>query len=240
MTLNLLYVTFKTKAKPFSYTEMIFVLIAALFLPFDPRSLLRWLNWRVLVSSSFLITYKNKLIYSALGFIKSALNSLAKEFTLILASNYSKNSHLFFLTLFIFIFSNNFLGLFRYIFTPTSLIVISLSLRIFSWTGRIIFYFNSKEKLMVHLTPQNTPRYLISFIVFIERLRNLIRPITLSVRLTANITAGHLLLILASSILGFLPSFISQRLLFCLELVVSLVQAFVFTLLIVIYVRERN
>jgi F0F1-type ATP synthase membrane subunit a len=62
----------------------------------------------------------------------------------------------------------------------------------------------------------------------------------LRVRLTANITAGHLLLILASSILSFLPSFISQMSLFCLELVVSLVQAFVFTLLMVIYIRERN
>lgn len=132
------------------------------------------------------------------------------------------------------------MGLFRYIFTPTSLIVTSLSMRIFSWTGRALFYLNYKEKLIVHLTPQNTPIYLISFIVFIERLRNLIRPITLRVRLTANITAGHLLLILASSILSFLPSFLRQICLFCLELVVSLVQAFVFTLLIVIYVRERN
>lgn len=180
------------------------------------------------------------MLHSTIAFIKPVLNSLTKEFRLILASNYSKNSHLFFLTLFLFIFTRNFMGLFRYIFTPTSLIVISLSLRIFSWTGRFLFYFNSKEKLIVHLTPQNTPRYLISFIVFIERLRNLIRPITLSVRLTANITAGHLLLILASSILSFLPSFLRQISLFCLELVVSLVQAFVFTLLIVIYIRERN
>lgn len=219
---------------------MIFVLIAALFLPFDPTSIFRWINWRILASSSLLIIYKNKMLHSTIGFIKPVLNSLTKEFRLILASNYSKNSHLFFLTLFLFIFTRNFMGLFRYIFTPTSLIVISLSLRIFSWTGRFLFYFNSKEKLMVHLTPQNTPSYLISFMVFIERLRNLIRPITLSVRLTANITAGHLLLILASSILSFLPSFLSQISLFCLELVVSLVQAFVFTLLIVIYIRERN
>ena len=219
---------------------MIIVLIAALFLPFDPTSFLHWLNWRVLISSSFLIVYKNKLLVSTISFIKIILNNLSKEFITILSSNYNKNSHLFFLTLFIFIFSNNFLGLFSYIFTPTSLIVISLSLRLFSWTGRILFYFNSKEKLMVHLTPQNTPRYLISFIVFIERLRNLIRPITLRVRLTANITAGHLLLILASSMLSFLPAFFRQTLLFCLELVVSLVQAFVFTLLIVIYIRERN
>ncbi len=219
---------------------MIFVLIASLFLPFDPKSFLDWLNWRVLISSSFLLIYKNKILFSTLRFIKPVLNSLTKEFTLIISSNYPKNSHLFFLTLFIFIFSRNFLGLFRYIFTPTSLIVISLSIRIFAWTGRALFYFNSKEKLIVHLTPQNTPRYLISFMVFIERLRNLIRPITLRVRLTANITAGHLLLILASSILSFLPSFISQMSLFCLELVVSLVQAFVFTLLMVIYIRERN
>jgi len=193
-----------------------------------------------LLVSCLIFAYKNKIIQSTFRFIKLRLNSLTKEFTTMLSSNYSKNRHLFFLTLFVFIFSSNFIGLFSYIFTPTSLIVTSLSIRIFSWTGRALFYLNSKEKLIVHLTPQNTPIYLISFIVFIERLRNLIRPITLRVRLTANITAGHLLLILASSILSFLPSFLSQVSLFCLELVVSLVQAFVFTLLIVIYVRERN
>lgn len=225
---------------PFFYTEMIFVLIATLFLPFDPKSFLIWFNWSILISSFFLFVIKNKILLSVSRVFKPLLNSLIKEFTLILASNYSKNSHLFFLTLFIFIFCNNFLGLFRYIFTPTSLIVISLSLSIFTWTGRGLLYLNLKEKLIVHLTPQNTPSYLISFIVFIESLRNLIRPITLSVRLRANITAGHLLLILASSILPFLPSFLRQASLFCLELVVSLVQAFVFTLLIVIYVRERN
>jgi len=219
---------------------MIFVLIAALFLPFDPKSLLTWLNWRILVSPLLLFIRKNKMLLSTFSFIKPLLNSLIKEFTLILVSNYPKNSHLFFLTLFVFIFCNNFLGLFRYIFTPTSLIVTSLSIRIFYWTGRRLLYLNIKEKLIVHLTPQNTPSYLISFIVFIESLRNLIRPITLRVRLRANITAGHLLLILASSILSFLPSFLRQVSLFCLELVVSLVQAFVFTLLIVIYTRERN
>lgn len=225
---------------PFSYTEMIIVLIAALFLPFDPKSLLTWLNWRIIIAPLFFFIRKNKVLLSTLRFFKPILNTLIKEFTLILSANYPKNSHLFFLTLFTFIFCNNFLGLFSYIFTPTSLIVTSLSLRIFTWTGRRLLYLNLKEKLIMHLTPQNTPRYLISFIVFIESLRNLIRPITLRVRLRANITAGHLLLILASSILSFLPSFISQAALFCLELVVSLVQAFVFTLLIVIYTRERN
>jgi len=219
---------------------MILVLIAALFLPFDPKSLLTWLNWRILITPLLFFIRKNKILLSTFSFIKPLLNSLIKEFTLMLVSNYPKNSHLFFLTLFVFIFCNNFLGLFRYIFTPTSLIVTSLSIRIFSWTGRRLLYFNIKEKLIVHLTPQNTPSYLISFIVFIERLRNLIRPITLRVRLRANITAGHLLLILASSMLSFLPSFLRQVSLFCLELVVSLVQAFVFTLLIVIYTRERN
>jgi F-type H+-transporting ATPase subunit a len=45
-----------------------------------------------------------------------------------------------------------------------------------------------------YLVPQGTPSILIPFIVIIETIRNLIRPGTLAVRLTANITAGHLLL----------------------------------------------
>jgi F0F1-type ATP synthase membrane subunit a len=71
----------------------------------------------------------------------------------------------------------------------------------------------------------------------IELVRQLIRPITLGVRLAANLTAGHLILTLLASI-SFFRSIIAQFPLIILELVVSLVQPFVFCLLIFLYFIE--
>jgi F-type H+-transporting ATPase subunit a len=85
-----------------------------------------------------------------------------------------------------------------------------------------------------HLVPAGCPIYLISFIIFIELIRLSIRPITLRVRLIANITAGHLLLFLVSQFI--IPSF----LLILLEIIVRLIQAFVFSLLLSLYLSERN
>lgn len=80
------------------------------------------------------------------------------------------------------------------------------------------------------------------FIVLIETVRALIRPLTLSVRLMANIVAGHLLLRLAGgrvgSFISFLPLFISQTALIGLELAVAGIQAYVFIVLVSLYAKE--
>ena len=80
--------------------------------------------------------------------------------------------------------------------------------------------------------------------VIIETVRNVIRPGTLSIRLAANIVAGHLLLTLLGSqgpavrgliILGLIVSLV---LLLCLELAVACIQAYVFTILRSLYLNE--
>ena len=85
------------------------------------------------------------------------------------------------------------------------------------------------EDFLVHLTPSSTPSVLMSFIV-------LIRPLTLIVRLATNLTTGHLILGLIS-FLRFISIF-SQIILFLLEIIVALVQAYVFCLLINLYFNE--
>ncbi|MXE93263.1 F0F1 ATP synthase subunit A [Escherichia coli] len=95
-----------------------------------------------------------------------------------------------------------------------------------------------------HLVPQGTPAPLIPFMVVIETVRNLIRPGTLAVRLTANIIAGHLLLTLLGnngpsinqSLLTLL--IIAQILLLILESAVAIIQSYVFTILRTLYSRE--
>ena len=68
------------------------------------------------------------------------------------------------------------------------------------WLGRIILsIIYQYNNLLAHLVPVGTPRFLIPVIVIIETVRNIIRPLTLSIRLAANIVAGHLLLTLLGS-----------------------------------------
>jgi F-type H+-transporting ATPase subunit a len=94
------------------------------------------------------------------------------------------------------------------------------------------------------LVPQGTPSVLIPFIVCIETIRNIIRPGTLAVRLTANIIAGHLLITLlgntGNSLSYFLLSFliIGQIALLILESAVAIIQAYVFAILSTLYSRE--
>lgn len=84
------------------------------------------------------------------------------------------------------------------------------------------------------------------FIVLIETIRNIIRPGTLAIRLSANIIAGHLLItllgntgpILSLFILNFL--LITQLLLLVLESAVAIIQSYVFAVLRTLYSREVN
>lgn len=83
-----------------------------------------------------------------------------------------------------------------------------------------------------------------AFMVLIELVRNLIRPLTLRVRLMANLTAGHLLLTLLRANLQpnispvLLISLTAIVLLIFLEIAVSLIQAYVFVLLSTLYLTE--
>jgi len=98
--------------------------------------------------------------------------------------------------------------------------------------------------MFAHLVPQSTPGLLMPFIVLIESISNVIRPLTLAVRLVANIVAGHLLITLlgnqttlASGVI--LASLISvQIILLTLESAVAIIQSYVFAVLSTLYARE--
>ena len=97
--------------------------------------------------------------------------------------------------------------------------------------------------MLAHLVPLGTPVILQPFMVIIELIRNVIRPLTLRIRLIANIIAGHLLLTLLGTIrnLGvrvLILVIVGMILILCLELGVAVIQAYVFTLLSRLYVRE--
>ncbi|KYQ53741.1 ATP synthase subunit a [Trachymyrmex zeteki] len=160
--------------------------------------------------------------------------------------HYSFSNLIVFIRLIILIFFNNFLGLFPYIFTSSRHMRFCFSLSLSIWVGLIMYsVINYLGSFLSHLTPMGTPFVLMPFMVIIESIRLIIRPITLSIRLTANMIAGHLLLSLLGSsgvgargiVLLFLL-FIVQIILFVLEIFVSLIQAYVFSILSALYRRE--
>ena len=106
-------------------------------------------------------------------------------------------------------------------------------------------WLNHSTHIFAHLVPQGTPSVLIPFMVCIETVRNIIRPGTLAVRLTANIIAGHLLLTLlgnTGSSLGFIVRIllVVQIILLTLESAVAIIQSYVIAVLRTLYSREVN
>ncbi len=145
-------------------------------------------------------------------------------------------------TIFILILTTNLSGLLPYVYTITRQIIFNLPLALRFWLGLIFFalYFNLNY-FLAHLVPLSTPLALSQFIVIIETIRQIIRPITLSVRLCANMTAGHILIALCCKPIFIFNIFSSVLiLLILLEIAVAIIQRYVFSILLSIYVRENQ
>nr|YP_009368054.1 ATP synthase F0 subunit 6 [Lepilemur leucopus]ADP68094.1 ATP synthase F0 subunit 6 [Lepilemur leucopus] len=154
------------------------------------------------------------------------------------------------ISLILFIGSTNLLGLLPHSFTPTTQLSMNLGMALPLWAATIITGLRHKMKAsLAHLLPQGTPTPLIPMLVIIETISLLIQPMALAVRLTANITAGHLLMHLIGGTTLVLTSinpnislitFIILVLLTVLELAVALIQAYVFTLLVSLYLHDNT
>nr|YP_009128482.1 ATP synthase F0 subunit 6 [Cynomys leucurus]AJP09654.1 ATP synthase F0 subunit 6 [Cynomys leucurus] len=154
------------------------------------------------------------------------------------------------ITLIMFIGSTNLLGLLPHSFTPTTQLSMNLGMAIPLWAGAVITGFRHKTKAsLAHFLPQGTPILLIPMLIIIETISLFIQPMALAVRLTANITAGHLLMHLIGGATLVLMSispptaiitFIILVLLTMLEFAVALIQAYVFTLLVSLYLHDNT
>lgn len=222
-------------------------MITNLFSVFDPTSRIFnfSLNWIRSIIGLLIIPPIFWLIpsrYNILWF--KIIIILHNEFKILLSPSL-KGATLILISLFSIILFNNFIGLFPYIFTSSRHLIFTLTLSIPIWLGLIINgWINYTNNIFSHLIPQGTPPILIPFIVCIETIRNVIRPITLAIRLTANIIAGHLLITLLrrtgnslSNIL-LIILLLTQIILMTLESAVSIIQSYVFSILITLYSRE--
>ena len=152
--------------------------------------------------------------------------------------------------LFLFIIFINLIGLVPYVFSATSHLAISFSLGFPLWLSLIISgVLSAPSSVVAALLPIGTPAALNPFLVLIETVSIIARPVTLSVRLMANIRAGHIVLTLIGNYLTtrifFLPSLSIVILLgiqvfyTVFEFGIGVIQAYIFCLLITLYSDEH-
>ena len=154
-------------------------------------------------------------------------------------------------TLFMFILVANMVGLIPYAFTVTSHIIITASLSLLVFFTVLVYGFHKNGLRFFRLfVPAGVPGYILPLIVFIEVLSFLSRPISHSVRLFANMLAGHITLKVFASfvtllgglgIAGWLGATLPLAMvvaLFALELLVAFLQAYVFAILTCIYLND--
>nr|ATD83065.1 ATPase subunit 6 [Dinopium javanense] len=202
-------------------------LFPALLLP-SPGN--RWVTNRLSTLQSWCIDLITKQLMTP-------LNKNGHKWALILTS-------LMILLLFI-----NLLGLLPYTFTPTTQLSMNMALAFPLWLATLLTGLRNQPSISLgHLLPEGTPTPLIPALILIETTSLLIRPLALGVRLTANLTAGHLLIQLISTataaLLSIMPSISILTstvllLLTILEVAVAMIQAYVFVLLLSLYLQEN-
>ena len=156
-------------------------------------------------------------------------------------------------SLFIFVLVCNLLGLIPFVgaFTPTSHIAVTFGLAIIVFVLVVIVGFARHGLHFFSLfVPEGTPIFVLPLVALIEFVSFLSRPFTLAIRLFANMTAGHVLLKVFGGfivtlgsitalpvVLGIIPLSVNVALT-ALELLIAVVQAYVFALLASIYLND--
>nr|YP_009408658.1 ATP synthase F0 subunit 6 [Elysia cornigera]ANP26525.1 ATP synthase F0 subunit 6 [Elysia cornigera] len=153
---------------------------------------------------------------------------------------------LFLFSLMFFLIQMNFIGLTPLTYSSTSSLWTASSLALTLWFALILSgWVKFPKESAAHLAPAGAPGALIPFLVFVETVSTLIRPLTLTVRLIANISAGHIVMSLISNCLTSVNLFVMLPLLMVnvgytlFEVFVCVVQAYIFSLLTKLYAEEH-
>lgn len=208
------------------------LIILAIALPWliFPTPTNRWLNNRLITLQSWFI---NRFTYQLIQPINFTGHKWAILFT----------------TLILFLITINLLGLLPYTFTPTTQLSLNMAFALPLWfTTVLVGILNQPTVALGHFLPEGTPTLLVPALIIIETISLFIRPLALGVRLTANLTAGHLLIQLIATatfmLITIIPAValltsIILFLLTILEVAVAIIQAYVFVLLLSLYLQEN-
>lgn len=152
-------------------------------------------------------------------------------------------------SLFLLLITLNLIGLLPYVFRSSRHLAITLSLGLPLWLSLIIrAIIHAPKSFVAHLLPRGAPEWLNPFLVITETLSISVRFITLSFRLAANISAGHILLGLMgiaassavfSSLISFSLLFLVQVGYIIFEVGICLIQAYIFCLLLSLYSEDH-
>nr|YP_010956866.1 ATP synthase F0 subunit 6 [Xyrichtys novacula]QUJ18175.1 ATP synthase protein 6 [Xyrichtys novacula]WMY90011.1 ATP synthase F0 subunit 6 [Xyrichtys novacula] len=204
----------------------------ALILPWTlyPKPTSQWISNRVLTLQGWFINRFTQQLMLPLG-------RKGHKWALLLTS------------LMIFLITLNMLGLLPYTFTPTTQLSLNMGFAVPLWLATVLIGMRNQPTIALgHLLPEGTPTPLIPVLIIIETISLFIRPIALGVRLTANLTAGHLLIqLIATAAFVLAPLMPTVALLTAtllllltlLEVAVAMIQAYVFVLLLSLYLQEN-
>lgn len=157
----------------------------------------------------------------------------------------------FVFTLFVFILTSNQLGMIPYTFTITSHLIVTFSLGATIWIGVTFVGFSRHGLHFFSLfCPPNCPLWILPVLIGIELVSYIFRVISISVRLFANVMAGHALFkilsgfawtMLSAGVLGYIGAFSILCFILAftaLEVAIAFIQAYIFTLLTCIYLKD--
>jgi F-type H+-transporting ATPase subunit a len=147
-------------------------------------------------------------------------------------------------TVFVFVLTGNLLGMIPYSFTFTSHIIVTFAMAIVIFLAvTVLGFVRHGTHFFSFFVPPGTPLVMYPLMIPIEILSYLSRPISLAVRLFANMMAGHILLkviagfVAAMGVFGILPLALVVALT-GLEIIIAFLQAYVFTILTCLYIND--
>ena len=219
--------------------------LEGLNLSYTNASLFMTISAVLILSFLFFGTKKKLLIPSKIQLITEMSYTFIAKMINDTAGSSAKNFFPFVFTLFMFVLFCNMVGMLPYSFTVTSHIIVTFVLAAIVFVGvTIIGFIKHGFKYLELFVPKGVPVVLLPLIVVIEIISYLSRPVSLSVRLFANMMAGHTMLkvfggfVISLGLLGgWLPLGFSVALI-GLEILVAFLQAYVFAILTCIYLND--
>ena len=188
---------------------------------------------------------KNSILPNKIQLLAELSYSFVSKMISDTAGSKAKPYFAFIFSLFMFVLFCNMFGMIPYTFTVTSHIIVTFVLAAFIFIGvTVIVFFKHGFGYLKLFVPSGVPIVLLPLIVIIEIISYLSRPISLSVRLFANMMAGHTMMkvfggfVVSLGIVGgWLPLSFSVALT-GLEILVAFLQAYVFAILTCIYLND--
>ena len=219
--------------------------IANIDLSFTNSSLFMVISAVVIILFLFLGSKEKKIIPNKLQLIAEISYTFVAKMISDTAGSKAKPYFPFIFSLFMFVLFCNMVGMLPYSFTVTSHIIVTLIMALFIFIAvTIIGFIKHGFKYFSIFVPSGVPAVLLPLITVIEIISYLSRPVSLSVRLFANMMAGHTMLkvfggfVVSLGILGgWLPLSFSVALT-GLEILVAFLQAYVFAILTCIYLND--